>query len=127
MPSAPQNRVSAYGRSFETQRTVVPSSPAGPFVEGAHARRAGAGVERVEDVEHEVAAGEVGERHGGHVRTGELEVRRLGADRGQLADGVERGSLVSDLGHAPILADAVIFRAIRPMIGRVQLAFTRRW
>src|SRR5699024_3357475 len=53
----------------------------GELVEPAHAHRAGAGVQRGEDVQHDALAGEIGAADGGQVLADELEGRERGALR----------------------------------------------
>ena len=89
MPSAPQKRAWANGRSRDTQTTAVLSRPGGQLVELAHARLAHAGVDAREDVEHDALAGHRGVGESANFESDELEARGLGSDRGQLADGAD--------------------------------------
>src|SRR5699024_4372227 len=77
--------------------------PGGELVELPHAHRAGAGVQRGEDVQHHALAGEVRAGDGGQVLAHELEGRQGGALRGQLADGGDGIVLEGDGSHDPII------------------------
>ena len=102
MPSAPQNRACANGRSLDTFTTETPPA-GGALVELANARRAHRGVDGRKDVQQHGLTLKLLAVHRAQIRSGQGERGRLGADGRQLADGVDRVSAQSYLCHADSL------------------------
>ena len=115
-PSAPQKRAWANGRSADTHNTVVLSRPEASSLNLRTLVAHVGGVEAREDVEHDPLAGEVGLGDVGEVGLGDGERRSGGADRREVADGVDGVAAECSLSHGAILprtSEAVRHRPLR--------------